>query len=67
MEELFINYSVSEIVVFIVILAFAIKELVIFVDWGRDRLRRVYDKDYKSLCHGANPFRLKFLPRQNPQ
>lgn len=49
MEELFANYSMSEIVIFMVILAFAVKELVTFIDWGRDRLRKVYDKDYKSV------------------
>ena len=49
MEELFTNYSMSEIVIFMVVLAFAVKELVTFIDWGRDRLRKVYDKDYKSI------------------
>lgn len=49
MEELFTNYSMSEIIIFMVILAFAVKELVTFVDWGRDRLRKVYDKGYKSV------------------
>lgn len=49
MEYLFVNYDISEIVILIVILAFAVKELVTFVDWGRDRLRKMYDKDYKSL------------------
>lgn len=49
MEELFTNYSMSEIVIFMVVLAFAVKELVTFLDWGRDRLRKVYDKDYKSI------------------
>lgn len=49
MEELLAKYSVSEIIIFIIILAFAIKELVTFFDWGRDRLRKVYDKDYKSM------------------
>lgn len=49
MEELLAKYSVSEIIIFIIVLAFAIKELVTFFDWGRDRLRKVYDKDYKSV------------------
>lgn len=49
MEELFLNYSASEIVVFVVILAFAVKELVTFIDWGKDRIHKVYDKDYKSI------------------
>lgn len=51
MTDLFNNYSVSEIVVFIVVLAFAVKELVTFFDWSKDRLRKVYDKDYKSAEH----------------
>lgn len=50
MEELLSNYSMSEIVIFIVVLAFAVKELVTFIDWGRDRLRKVYDKNYKSVA-----------------
>lgn len=48
MEELFLNYSMSEIVIFIFIFAFAIKELVTFIDWGKDRVRKVFDNDYKS-------------------
>lgn len=49
MEELLLDYSVSEILVFIVILAFAVKELVTFIDWGSERLRKVYDNNYKSI------------------
>lgn len=49
MEDLFLNYSMSEIVIFIVIIAFAIKELVTFIDWGKGRLHKVYDKNYKSM------------------
>lgn len=48
MTDLFTNYSVSEIVVFIVVLAFAIKELVMFCDWAKERLRQAYDEDYES-------------------
>lgn len=49
MTDLFTNYSVSEIVVFIVVLAFAMKESVTFFDWSKDRLRKVYDKNYESV------------------
>lgn len=49
MEELFFKYSISEIVIFITILAFAIKELVTFFDWGKNRILKVYDKNYKSI------------------
>lgn len=49
MEELFLKYSMSEIIIFVVILAFAVKELVTFFDWGKDRIRKVYDKSYKSI------------------
>ena len=48
MEELLLNYSISEIIIFAVILAFAIKEFVTFMDWAKGRLRETYDKDYKT-------------------
>lgn len=48
MELLFTKYSVSEIVLFIIILAIAIKELVNFIDWVKNRIKQVYDKDYET-------------------
>lgn len=49
MEELLTSYSISEIIIFIVVLAFAVKEIVTFIDWARDILRKSYDKGYKSI------------------
>lgn len=49
MKELLVEYSISEIIIFVVILAFAVKELVTFVDWGKDRLRKTYDEETKSI------------------
>lgn len=47
MEKLLASYSIGEIIIFIVLLALAIKGLVTFYDWARDRLKKVYDKEYK--------------------
>ncbi len=48
MADFFSRYSVSEIVIFIIALAFAVKEFITFVDWGKDRLKTTYDKSNKS-------------------
>ena len=40
MEKLFSTYSVSEIIIFIIFLALAIKGLVTFIDWGYERLKK---------------------------
>lgn len=47
MAELITNYSWSEIILFIIAFAAAIKGVVTFWDWGKDRLRKVYDKEDK--------------------
>ena len=47
MAELITNYSWSEIILFVIAFAAAIKEVVTFWDWGKDRLRKVYDKEDK--------------------
>lgn len=48
MENLFVEYTTSEIVIFTVILLFAVKEVVTFFDWANERLHKVYDKGLKS-------------------
>lgn len=48
MEELFVNYSISDIIVFTIILAAAIKGLVSFFDWGNTRLKQVYNKGFTT-------------------
>lgn len=47
MAELITNYSWSEIVLFVIAFAAAIKGVVTFWDWGKDRLRKVYNKEDK--------------------
>lgn len=47
MKDLLASYSLPEIVVFVVMLAFACKELVSIVDWFRERIKKVYDKDHQ--------------------
>ena len=47
MTELITNYSWSEIVLFVIAFSAAIKGVVTFWDWGKDRLRKVYDKEDK--------------------
>lgn len=48
MEELLSKYSLSDILIFIVLLFFAIKELVNASDWIRDRIKKATDKDLKA-------------------
>lgn len=45
MLDLLSKYSLAEIVVFIVMLGIAIKELITFMDWASDRLKRVFKKE----------------------
>lgn len=49
MRELLVKYSISEIIIFVIILAFAVKEFVTFIDWGRDRIRRSYEEKNKTI------------------
>ena len=48
MEKLFSNYSVSEVIMFIIVLALAIKGLVTFIDWGYDRLKKHFKSEQKE-------------------
>lgn len=45
MVNLFTNYSVAEIIIFIIAIAFAIKEGVTFFDWARARVKQSYNKE----------------------
>lgn len=49
MKNLFESYSVSEIIIFVITLAFAIKEFVTFFDWCKGRVRTAYDKNHESV------------------
>lgn len=42
MEKLFSTYSVSEIIIFLIMLALAIKGLVTFFDWAYARLKKAF-------------------------
>ena len=44
MLSLLSSYSIAEIVMFVVILAFAIKEVVTYKDWGQDRVGKEINK-----------------------
>ena len=48
MKELFMTFSLQEIILFLILLALAIKGFVSFWDWAIDRLRKVFDKEYKE-------------------
>lgn len=45
MKELFTQYTIKEIIIFVIVLALAIKGLIIFYDWAHDRLRKHFNKE----------------------
>ena len=45
MKELLTTYSIEEILIFLVVLAIAIKGVITFFDWAKDRLKRMFDKE----------------------
>lgn len=45
MLELLNNYSISEILIFVVMLAISIKETVSFIDWAKGKIKEAYDED----------------------
>lgn len=48
------RYSISEILIFIVILALAIKSLISFFDWAVEKFKKVFNKQYKKLNDKEN-------------
>lgn len=48
MKELLETFSVAEIVLFLVLIAAAIKCIVEFFDWVGARLKRIFDKEYNN-------------------
>ena len=48
MLELLQHYTIAEIVSFIVISALAIKALISFLDWAKDRLFKFFKKEEKG-------------------
>lgn len=45
MKELFLNYSIEQIIVLIIVLLFAIKEMVSFVEWFKAHMKEWLKKD----------------------
>ena len=45
MAQLFTTYSVSEVILFIIILAIAIKKFVEFIDWAKKRTRQAIEEN----------------------
>lgn len=48
MLDLLKNYSLTDIIIFIVILALAIKGCINFIDWAKDRISKTSDKKYTN-------------------
>lgn len=46
MLDLLKNYSLTDIAIFIIMLAFAIKGIIDFYDWAKNRLNKTTDKKY---------------------
>lgn len=49
MIELLEHYALSDILTFTIFLALAVKSLISFFDWGYDRLKKVFDKEYHKI------------------
>ena len=45
MEQLLSRYSLSEIIVFLTLIAAALKGFITFFDWAIDRLRKIFSKE----------------------
>ena len=48
MKELLEHYSISDIVLFVVLIAVSIKGIVDFIDWAHKRLKEKYDRENTS-------------------
>ena len=48
MKQLLSNYSVGQIILFLILLAFALKEFLSFIDWAKDRMNKTVDKSQKT-------------------
>ena len=44
MEQLFQQYSLSDIIIFTILLVLAIKSLISFFDWAQDRFNKGFNK-----------------------
>ena len=48
MEKLLTQYSINDILIFLIVFAFAFKGIVTFFDWLTHRLRKVFNKEQKK-------------------
>lgn len=48
MKELLEHYTVAEIIIFLVAAGTILKGAVDFYDWGKARIKRIFDKEYTS-------------------
>lgn len=48
MKVLLENYTISEIVIFVVLFVIALKEAITIIDWFKDKIRKVYDQNYHA-------------------
>ena len=65
MLSLLNNYSLTEITIFIITLAFAIKGIVDFYDWAKKRIKEPIDKTYSEK--GVHTKMLNTLESHNQQ
>ena len=49
MAELLANYSISEILIFVIAIALALKGIVEFIDWIKERGKKYFDKETTSV------------------
>lgn len=49
MAELLANYSMSEILIFVIAIALALKGIVEFIDWIKERGKKYFDKETTSV------------------
>ena len=47
MDNLLTQFSIEQIILFIIALAVAIKSVATFWDWAIDRLRKIFNKENK--------------------
>ena len=49
MLQLLQQYSLSDILIFIVILALAVKSVITFFDWAKERFQKIFNKEYNEM------------------
>ena len=49
MLEFFTRYSINDIIIFVILLAIAIKTVNDFIDWGKEKYEKKFNKDHQAL------------------